>query len=128
MSRPHEPGRLAYRVEDRADFGEILGAVRVAASMTCEDMDARAGFTDRYTAKLEASPEAPSKRWGLAIEPAGVRLSAMAGIWLSALGLALLVVDATTADELGALPAPVRQPGERRPVVRNSVRSQKIAA
>jgi hypothetical protein len=128
MSRLHDPGRVAYRVEDRADFGEILGAVRVAGAMTCEDLDARAGFADRYTAKLEASPEAPSKRWGLAIEPAGVRLSAMAGVWLQSLGLALLVVDANTANELGALPAPVRQPGERRPVVRNAVRSQKLAA
>ena len=128
MSRPHDPGRLVYRVEDRADFGEILGAVRVAAGWTCEDLDARAGFPDRYLAKLEAAPTAPSKRWGISIGPDGVRLAALAAVWLQSLGLALLVVDATTADELGALPAPVRQPGERRPVVRNAVRAQRIAA
>lgn len=81
-----------YVVASNADMADALAKIRRARGMTCEELDARAGFSDRYTAKLEHADK-PSGRKAL-------RLSAMGEVWLHALGYRLLLVP---ADQVAAV-------------------------
>jgi predicted transcriptional regulator len=87
-------------VHSRAEIAEILADRRRALGMTCEALDAHAGFSDRYTAKLEHGDKPQGRQ--------GFHISAMAEVWLEALGLRLVLVDADTAESIGAVPAPKR--------------------
>ena len=60
--------------------------------MTCEQLDARAGFSDRYTAKLE-HPDKPSGRGALQISPMGE-------VWVQALGYALVLAPVELAEQM----------------------------
>jgi len=82
-------------VHDRADITGVLVAARKAKGMTCEAFDHHVGWADRYVAKLE-HPETPSGRHGF-------HISAMADLWLKALGLRLVLMTERQADEIGAV-------------------------
>jgi len=82
-----------YEITNRADMARVLRAARMARGETCEALDARAGFSDRYVAKLE-HPDTPSGKRGL-------QLSYMAEIWIRALGYRLVLVPECVADRLG---------------------------
>lgn len=73
-----------YVVTNRADMADALAKIRRARGMTCEDLDAHAGFSDRYTAKLEHGDK-PSGRKAL-------HISAMGEVWIEALGYRLALV------------------------------------
>jgi hypothetical protein len=92
-------------VHSRAEIAGILAAQRVAAGMTCEAFDYNAGWSDRYVAKLEQGDK-PSGRKGFVIEPGKITVSAMAEVWLEALGLRLVLMTTAQAEALGAVPAP----------------------
>ena len=76
-------------------MARVLRQARMDRGMTCEELDARAGFSDRYAAKLE-HPDTPSGKRGL-------QLSYMAEIWIRALGYRLVLVPECVADSLGVL-------------------------
>lgn len=103
--------------------GQIVGALierRHALGWTGADLDDRAGWADRYGAKLEA-PLRPQGKTGFHFDaptevcPSGsLRCSGMAEVWLHALGLRLVLVDAATAKAIGAVSAPVTAPTGKR--------------
>jgi len=107
-SLPFQP----LEVDDR---GSIVGALvqrRRNLGWTGEDLDERAGWADRYGAKLEV-PHRPAGKLGFHFDspceflPSGnVRPSGMATVWLHALGLRLVLVDEETARSIGSVPAP----------------------
>lgn len=107
-------------VHSRGQIVETLRARRHELGLTCEGLDDHAGFSDRYTAKLE-NPTSPSGKLGFHFDPASVeigpagnlRMTAMAELWLDALGLCLVLVDRATADSIGATPAPPPSPRTR---------------
>lgn len=86
-------------VHSRADIAQVLADRRRELGLTCEGLDYHAGFSDRYTAKLEHGDK-PSGRQGF-------HISAMAEVWLSALGLALVVMSEKAAEAIGVR-APVK--------------------
>jgi hypothetical protein len=77
--------------------------------MTCEAFDHRAGWADRYVAKLE-HPDTPSGRQGF-------HISAMADLWLRALGLRLVLMTEEQAKALNALEAPSKPRPEPLPIL-----------
>lgn len=97
MDYPVHPPTI---VHSRADIAQLLADRRRALGMTCEGLDFHAGFSDRYTAKMEHGDK-PSGRQGFHISP-------MAEVWLSALGLALVVMGEREASDIGAVRAAVR--------------------
>lgn len=94
-------------IHSRGEIAEAVQTRRELLGMTCEDVDALAGFSERYTNKLE-SPEARCGKRGFYIDPARDRAacSFMAEVWLQTMGLALVLVSAEQAQALGAVPAP----------------------
>lgn len=110
---------LSFTPLEVDDRGGIVGALiqrRHALAWTGEDLDERAGWADRYGAKLEV-PQRPAGKLGFHFDfpceflPSGnVRPSGMATVWLHALGLRLVLVDEETARSLGAVPAPEVRP------------------
>jgi|GEM_PF-5447409 len=106
-------------VHSRGQIVEALRARRHELGLTCEGLDAHAGFSDRYVSKLE-NPTSPSGKLGFHFDPASVeigpsgnvRMTAMSELWLEALGLCLVLVDRATADAIGATPAPPPSPRE----------------
>ena len=102
-------------VHSRGNIAGVLQARREALGMTCEDLDALAGFSERYANKLEAG-DTPCGKRGFYIEPGRDRVacSFMAEIWLQSLDAALVVMSPAQAREIGAVPAPVRPPKVRR--------------
>ena len=100
-------------VHSRGQIVEALRNRRHQLGLTCEGLDNHAGFSDRYTTKLE-NPTSPSGKLGfhfdfssVEVGPAGnLRCTAMAEVWLEALGLRLVLVDYATANAIGAAPAP----------------------
>jgi hypothetical protein len=89
-------------VRSRADIAGILQGLRYAAKLTGEEMDDIAGFSDRYTAKLEAGG-APQGRRGFIIQPGRISMSPMAEIWLDTLGVSLVLMTTDQAAEIGAV-------------------------
>ncbi|PZO04679.1 MAG: hypothetical protein DCF29_10105 [Alphaproteobacteria bacterium] len=95
--------------------GQIVGALiarRHDLGLRGEDLDARIGWCDRYTGKVERPnrPEGrPSFKFDAPCEvmPTGdIRPTGLSDFWLEALGVRLVLVDARTADTIGAVPAP----------------------
>lgn len=111
MARPDLPPFAPLLVDDRSGIAGALIDRRHALGWTCEDLDDRAGWADRYATKLEAQRRPSSKlgfhfSWPTEVLPSGViRPSGMAVIWVHSLGLRLVLVDEATADRLGAVPA-----------------------
>jgi hypothetical protein len=89
-------------VRSRSDVAGILQGLRYAAKLTGEEMDDIAGFSDRYTAKLEAGG-APQGRRGFIIQPGRISMSPMAEIWLDTLGVSLVLMTTDQAAEIGAV-------------------------
>ncbi|WP_292229354.1 hypothetical protein [Brevundimonas sp.] len=93
----------------------------MAQAMTCEDLDAHAGWSDRYTSKLEHGDK-PSGKAGFVITPCSsddpdnstaafsgrISISMMGDVWLESLGLALVLMPVQQAQDIGAVPAPRR--------------------
>lgn len=107
-------------VHERGEIVSALVARRHALGWIGEDLDERAGWADRYTGKIE-QPTRPSGRpsfrfdWPCEVTPAGVvQATGMGTVWLEALGLRLVLVDAATAKAIGAVPAPPPGPPEQR--------------
>ena len=99
-------------VHARGDIAHVLAARREALGFTCEAFDGFVGWADRYCAKIEHG-DRPQGRLGLHFDfpsdftpGGGVRCSGMGQLWLEALGVRLVLVDAATADAIGARPAP----------------------
>lgn len=102
----HAPRLMQPRpvvVRSNMDAASVLTQMRLERGWTGEELDARAGFSDRYTGKLER-PDAP---WG----KRGLHISPMWEVWAEALGVCLVVVTKEQARQLGAHEAP------RRPVI-----------
>lgn len=104
-------------VHSRADIAGLCRGHRMALGESVEQFDARAGFPDRYVTKLERSTDDGRHR-GITIKPSpvnagdhAVTMSYMAETWLSALGLALVLMPVSVADSIGAVKAPVRGAG-----------------
>lgn len=95
-----KPDRPPIIVRNRADIALHLANERRAQGLTCEALDYKAGFSDRYTAKLEHG-DSPSGRQAFHISPMGE-------LWLEALGLCLLVCTHAQAALTGATAAPPR--------------------
>lgn len=105
-------------VHERGEIVSALVARRHSLRWTGEDLDERAGWADRYTGKIE-KPMRPQGRpsftfdWPAEVTPAGViRPTGMGEVWMGALGLRLVLVDAETAKAIGAAPAPPPGPPE----------------
>lgn len=97
-------------VHSRADIASILRAHRIASNETCEQFDARAGWSDRYVTKAEHEVRAR-----ITIEPptpsapdGEISTSFMAEVWLETAGLRLVLLPAELAEAIGAVPAPKR--------------------
>jgi hypothetical protein len=90
-SAPVAPAPV-YVVTNRLDMAGALAEIRRARGMTCEQLDAHAGFSDRYTAKLEHGDK-PSGRKAL-------HLSAMGEVWIQALGYRLLLAPVEVAEQM----------------------------
>lgn len=115
-------------VHERGSIAHALATRRIDLGMTGEELDDHAGFSDRYTAKLEA-PSTPQGRCGLHFDfpseftpGGGVRCSGMGEVWLRALGLRLVLVDAATADAIGAVAAPPKPPRKNNAAVGHAQR------
>lgn len=107
-------------VSSRGQIVSSLVARRHALGWRGEDLDDRAGWAERYCSKIE-QPTRPQGRpsfkfaWPCEINPAGaITATGMADVWLQALGLQLVLVDAATAESIGAVPAPEPGPPEQR--------------
>jgi hypothetical protein len=99
MATPSLPPPII--VHNRGDVAALLAQARRDRGMTCEALDFHAGFSDRYTAKMEHGAK-PSGRRGIWISP-------MAEVWLAALGKALLLVDLKDEAMARAVRCPVTQ-------------------
>lgn len=108
-------------VHSRADIASLLRAHRMASGETCEQFDARAGWSDRYVTKLEHGHSATGKRGHLISPPdpaatpedgrrfsGDIAQSFMAEVWLETAGLRLVLMPADLATSIGAVPAPAR--------------------
>ena len=85
-------------VYSRAEIAAVLTRRRHALGMTGEELDYHAGFSDRYTAKLERGDK-PYGRQGFFISPG-------AEVWMPALGCCLVIMSEETAVAIGAVRAP----------------------
>lgn len=81
-------------VHNRAEIAGALADLRRKRGETCEQLDYRAGFSDRYVTKMENGGK-PGMRQGF-------HISAMAEVWLSALGVCLVLMPTKMADAIGA--------------------------
>ena len=86
------PPMPAYVVTNRGDMASALAEIRRARGMTCEQLDAHAGFSDRYTAKLEHGDKPSGKR--------ALHLSAMGEVWIQALGYRLLLAPVEVLERV----------------------------
>lgn len=106
-------------VHSRGDIASLLRSHRMAVQMTCEDLDARAGWSDRYATKLEHG-DTKSGKAGFVIAPpttdnpadptsgfsGRITISMMGDVWLESLGLALVLMPLQAAKDIGAVMAP----------------------
>lgn len=123
MSGPHVRADLPpfqpLAVHSRGQIVDALVGRRHALGWSGEELDARAGWADRYGSKLER-PNRPQGRvgfhfdWPTEVLPSGsIRAAGMADIWLEALGLRLVLLDEATAGAIGAVDAPSGPPTVR---------------
>lgn len=103
--KPEDVDFAPIVITNRGDVASVLADLRRAFGETCEAFDARAGFSDRYVAKLEHG-DRPQGRKGIRIEPGKISLSHMGEVWLEALGARLVLMPVSLANKIGALPAP----------------------
>jgi hypothetical protein len=110
MTEP--PAWTPLVVNCRGSVSDALQARRKQLGLTLADLDHKAGVADRYSGKLLRG-QSPQGRAGVHFAdvctrtPAGdITLSGAAEFITEALGLRLLVVDAETAERIGAVPAP----------------------
>ncbi len=104
---PHHP----LIVHSRADIAKILVEARRAKGLTCEGLEALAGFPDRYATKLENGGKVgPDGKPNKNVRQ-GFHVSHMAEVWLEALGFALVLMTTEQASQVGAVRAPVRGVG-----------------
>lgn len=99
-------------VHSRGSVADALQARRIQLGLTMEALDHRSGVQSGYSGKL-LRPLAPEGRAGVHFRavcdrlPSGdVVVSGASEFLTEALGLRLVLVDAETADALGAVPAP----------------------
>ena len=97
-ARPTDPTTPPLIVYSRDEIARVLIARRHEIGWTGEEFDHYAGFSDRYTAKLELG----RPPWGRV----GFHISADADRWLPALGLRLILCSDQQADAMGAVPMP----------------------
>lgn len=103
-------------VHTRADIASLLRAHRISLGWTCEETDARAGWSDRYVTKLEHGDTPSGKRGYHFREPdpsdpsdgGSVTVSPMGEIWPECYGLAFVLMPVELARSIGAVPAPKR--------------------
>lgn len=74
------------------DLAAVLRGDREALGLSGEDLDARIGWSDRYTAKLESG----HKSWGRQV----FRMERTADEWLLGLNRALVLMDRDEAQRL----------------------------
>jgi len=117
-----EPVTQPVIVHSRADIASLLRSHRMAVQMTCEDLDDRAGWSDRYATKLEHG-DTKSGKAGFVIAPpttdnpadptsgfsGRITVSMMGDVWLESLGLCLVLMPVQRATEIGAVMAPRKQ-------------------
>lgn len=115
-------------VHSRADIASLLRAHRIARKWTCEDLDAIAGFSDRYVTKLENGPDRQRQgKRGFHITPpssddasrgeafsGAMSASFTSEVWLETLGLRLVLMPEHLAQSIGAVPAPQKVVGSER--------------
>ncbi len=82
-------------ITDAADMARILAERRIELGMTVEELDAHAGFQERYSGKLEH----PGQHWGRG----SLHMTPMATIWLDSLGLKLVLMPKEQAEGIGAV-------------------------
>lgn len=114
-------------VHSRGDIAALLRSHRMAVQMTCEDLDARAGWSDRYATKLEHG-DTKSGKAGFVIAPpttdnpadptsafsGRITISMMGDVWLESLGLALVLMPVQAAKDIGAVMAPRKTATEQK--------------
>ncbi|WP_374387124.1 hypothetical protein [Brevundimonas sp.] len=88
-------------VTSEADTVRILAERRKALGLTVLELDAKAGFQEQYSGKLEH----PEQHWGRG----SISISGMAEIWLEALGMRLVLMTEEDAERIGAV-VPPRKP------------------
>lgn len=106
-------------VHSRADIASLLRAHRISLGKTCEDIDHRAGWSDRYLTKLEHGDTPSGKRGFTFRQPdpdrpddgGAVTMSPMAEVWPECYGLSFVLMPTEIAKSIGAVPAPVRVVG-----------------
>lgn len=103
-------------VNCRGSVADALQARRLQLGQTMSDVDHRAGLQDGYAGKL-LRPNSPQGRKGVHFRavrsrtPAGdVVMTGASEFLTEGLGLRLVVVDAETAERIGAIPAPRHSP------------------
>lgn len=101
---PHSP----VIVHSRAEIAEILVKARKAQGLTCEGLDAVAGFPDRYATKLENGGTLDASGKPNKNVRQGFHISHMAEVWLEALGFALVLMTREQAVACGAVRAPAK--------------------
>lgn len=80
-------------VSSGTNIAAVLRGDREAFGMSGEELDARIGWADRYTAKAE-NPD--KKSWGKRL----IRIEPMADLWMIGLNRALVLMDRTEAERL----------------------------
>jgi hypothetical protein len=105
-------------VHSRGSVADALQARRKQLGLTMEALDHRAGLQSGYSGKL-MKPLAPQGRAGVHFRavcdrlPSGdIVVSGASEFVTEALGLRLVLVDAATADAIGAVPAPRHDGGK----------------
>lgn len=91
------PGRRPVIVKSCTDAAAVLTKARLDRGWSGEELDARAGFPDRYSIKMEN----PRARWGRR----GLHISPMWELWAEALGLCLVIMAKDQAEAMGAVEA-----------------------
>jgi hypothetical protein len=79
-------------VKSSDQVATVLRGDREALGLTGEELDARIGWADRYTAKAEN----PSAKWGKHL----IRIEDMAEYWLISLNRSLVLMDRDHAETL----------------------------
>lgn len=100
--------RRPILLESMTDIAAELRRDREALGLTGEDLDARIGWSDRYTAKVEN----PDAAWGKKV----FRVHRCADDWLAGLGRCLVIMDRLEAERLIAAHATASDPTTYRPI------------
>lgn len=94
-------------VHSRADIARVLVSRRHELGETCEALDYRAGFSDRYVTKMENGGKLDADGKPSRNVKQGFHITPMAEVWLEALGFNLILATVEQAKAWGAVRAPV---------------------